>query len=251
MESYIYGGYDTDCRDIGYRMQVKEVDNGQSGHIIAKDYRIRFFCSMNFGDQCPHGVHTEVQDMNWLRYDEIYFTYVKDGVEYQTEKMNGCLANSPSHLENNCEYTYEYTHVYHYDYQNWDMADIVGKYDLAGTDVKVHFSSSYATSADQGGIFRFKWKCLPAPSNDDQEDDEEDDPNARDPYERLLTLEANALEVAELGGWDKESGFYKRLTKKLEQVITKADQKRLALDECDFPAHWDWQEYLVCNIPYV
>ena len=236
-----YGSYETDCRDIpSWRMEVKEVDNGQSGHIIGKNYRIRFFCSMSFGEQCPHGVHTEVQDMNWLRHDLVYFTYVKDGVEYMTEKMYGCLENSPSHLENNCEYTYEYTHDYHYDYQNWHMADIVGKYDLAGTDVKVHFSSGYATSADQGGIFRFKWKCLPAPPK-------EKDPNARDPYERLLALEAKALEVAELGGWDQESAFHNRLTKTLERVITQADATRLILDpKCDFPAHWDWQEYLVC-----
>ena len=32
-----------DCRDISqYRMDVEEVDNGQSGHIIAKNYDIRF-----------------------------------------------------------------------------------------------------------------------------------------------------------------------------------------------------------------
>ena len=149
---------------------MKEVDNGQSGHIIGKNYDIRFFCSLSFGEQCPHGVHTEVQDMNWLdNGDLVYFTYVKDGVEYQTEHMTGCLENSPSHLENNCEYTYEYTTEYHYEFQNWDFAEIVGKYDLAGTDVKVHFYSDYATSAHQGGIFRFKWKCLPAPSNDDKE----------------------------------------------------------------------------------
>ena len=197
---------------------------------------------MSFGEQCPHGVHTEVQDMNWVERDLVYFTYVKDGVEYQTEHMNGCLENSPSHLENNCEFTYEYTFEDHYDYNTY-LADIVGKYDLAGTNVKVHFYSGYSMSAHQGGIFKFKWKCLPAPSNDDQEDD----PNARDPYERLLALEAKALEVAELGGWDQESAFHKRLTKKLEQVITQADQKRLALDQkCDFPVHWDWQEYLVC-----
>ena len=109
--------------------------------------------------------------------------------------------------------------------------------------VHENYGQKTATSAHQGGIFRFKWKCLPAPSNDDQEDDS----NARDPNERLLALEAKALEVAELGGWDQESAFHKRLTKKLEQVITQADQKRLALDQkCDFPAHWDWQEYLVC-----
>ena len=90
-------------------MEVKEVDNGQSGHIIAKNYDIRFFCSMSFCEQCPHGVHAEVQDMNWLAGDIVYFTYVKDGVEYQTEHMYGCLENSPSHLETNCEYTYEYT----------------------------------------------------------------------------------------------------------------------------------------------
>ena len=48
-------------------MKVKVVDHGQSGHITGKNYGIRFFCSMNFGEQCPHGVHTEVQDMNWLK----------------------------------------------------------------------------------------------------------------------------------------------------------------------------------------
>ena len=102
--------------------------------------------------------------------------------------------------------------------------------------VHENYGQKTATSAHQGGIFRFKWKCLPAPSNDDQEDDS----NARDPNERLLALEAKALEVAELGGWDQESAFHKLLTKKLEQVITQADQKRLALDQkCDFPAHWD------------
>ena len=103
--------------------------------------------------------------------------------------------------------------------------------------------SSNVQSANQGGMFRFKWKCLPSPTNDDQEDD----PNARDPYERLLALEAKALEVAELGGWDKESAFHNRLTRTLDRVITQADQRRLALNQkCDFPAHWDWHEYLVC-----
>ena len=53
--------------------------------------------------------------------------------------MTGCLENSPSHLENNCEYNYWYTTEYDYHYQNGDMAEIVGKYDLAGTNVKVHF----------------------------------------------------------------------------------------------------------------
>ena len=130
-------------------MEVKEVDNGQSGHIIGKNYGIRFFCSMSFGEQCPHGVHTEVQDMNWLKDDFVYFTYVKDGVEYQTEKMKGCLANSPSHLENNCEYTYEYTYldppyeIVPLNYYNDFFADVVGKYDLAGTNVNVHFFSGY------------------------------------------------------------------------------------------------------------
>lgn len=224
-------------------MEVKENDNGQSGHIIAKNYDIRFFCSMSFGEQCPHGVRTEVQDMNWLAGDIVYFTYVKDGVEYQTEHMFGCLENSPSHLENNCEYTYEYTFEDHYGYKNSWGADIADKYDLAGTDVKVHFYSGYSQSANQGGMFKFKWKCLPAPP--------EVDPNARDPYERLLALEAKALEVAELGGWDQESAFHNRLTRTLDRVITQADQRRLALQsgfqqKCDFPAHWDWQEYLVC-----
>ena len=224
-------------------MEVKEVDNGQSGHIIAKNYDIRFFCSMSFGEQCPHGVRTEVQDMNWLAGDIVYFTYVKDGVEYQTEHMFGCLENSPSHLENNCEYTYEYTFEDHYGYKNSWGADIADKYDLAGTDVKVHFYSGYSQSANQGGMFKFKWKCLPAPP--------EVDPNVRDPYERLLALEAKALEVAELGGWDQESAFHNRLTRTLDRVITQADQRRLALQsgfqqKCDFPAHWDWQEYLVC-----
>ena len=162
--------------------------------------------------------------------------------------MYGCLHGSPSHVVDSCKYVYEYTDDYHYHYTNWDEADIVGKYDLLGTNFRAHFRSSYATGADDGGIFKFKWKCLPAPSNED--DDQEDDPDARDPYERLLALEAKALEVLELGGWDQDSSFYKRVTKKLDQVITKADQKRLALEEkCNFPAHWDWQEYLV-NIEY-
>ena len=244
MRSYIYGGYNTDCHDLSWKLKVEEVDNGQSGHIVGKDYSIRFLCSMSFGEQCQHGVHIEVQDMNWVKRDLVYFTYVKDGVEYETKKMYGCLENSPSHLENDCEFTYEYTFEDWYNYDNWYFSGIpYSKFDLAGTEVKVHFYSDYSGSADQGGIFSFDWKCLPAPSNDDQEDD----PNARDPYERLLALEAKALEVAELGGWDQESAFHKRLTKKLEQVITKADEKRLALDQnCDFPAHWDWQKYLVC-----
>ena len=190
--------------------------------------------------------------MNWLDDDSVYFTYVKDGVEYWTEGMNGCLHGSPSHEETNCFYVYEYGEDYRYHYFNSDEAEIVGKYDLLGTNVRVHFRSDYSHSADDGGIFKFKWKCLPAPSNesnsnDDQEDDSNSvDPDARDPYERLLALEAKTLEVVELGGWDQDSAFYKRVTKKLDQVITKADQKRLALEEkCNFPAHWDWQEYLV------
>ena len=184
--------------------------------------------------------------------DYVYFTYVKDGVEYWTETMTGCLEGSPSDVETNCKYVYEYTEDYRYHYFNSDGAEIVGKYDLLGTNVRVHFRSGYSHSANDGGIFKFKWKCLPAPSNEiNSNDDPEDDfvdPDARDPYERLLALEAKALEVVELGGWDQDSAFHKRVTKKLEQVITKADQKRLALDEkCDFPAHWDWQEYLVYN----
>ena len=84
--------------------------------------------------------------------------------------------------------------------------------------------------------------------SNDAEDDSDDDSDARDPYERLLALEAKALEVVELGGWDSDSAFYKRVSNKLAQVITKADEKRLALDQkCDFPAHWDWKEYLVCE----
>ena len=105
-----------------------------------------------------------------------------------------------------------------------------------------------------GGNIRFSWKCLPAGSlddnnsndSDDSEEDSNDDSEARDPYERLLALEAKALEVVEIGGWDSDSAFYKRVSNKLAHIITKADEKRLALDEkCDFPAHWDWKEYLV------
>ena len=226
-------------------MDTKEVDNGQDGHIIAEDYGIKFWCQLSFGQECQHGVRAEVQDLNWLDGDYIYFTYEKDGVEYWTEKMTGCLHGRF------CRYVYDYNEE---QYFNRDKAEIVGKYDLLGTNTRVHFRGDGLTGVLHGAIFEFKWKCLPAPSNesnsnDDQEDDS-DNPDARDPYERLLALEAKALEVVELGGWGKNSAFHKRVAKKLDQFITKADQKRLALDEkCDFPAHWDWQEYLV-NIEY-
>jgi len=119
-----------------------------------------------------------------------------------------------------------------------------GEYNLQGTDAKAFFYSDYAQS---GGNIRFSWKCLPAESNsdNDSDNDQEDDSEARDPYERLLALEAKALEVLEIGGWDSDSAFYRRVSNKLAHIITKADEKRLALDEkCDFPAHWDWKEYL-------
>ena len=207
-------------------------------------------CYVNIGAECTNGVHVKVDDLNWVEYDHVYFTYKKDGVEYQTEKMSGCLEGSPSHTEDDCVYTYEYTShpMYHYDYTNHYMADITGEYNLQGTDTKAFFYSDYAQS---GGKIKFSWKCLPAGSDDndsDDSDDSEDDSDARDPYERLLALEAKALEVVELGGWDNDSAFYKRVSNKLAQIITKADEKRLALDEkCDFPAHWDWKEYLVCK----
>ena len=209
-----------------------------------KNYSIRFLCYVNFGQACTDGVNVKIKSMNWLDRDEVYFTYMSGGVEYATEKMSGCLEGS------DCEYTYEYTpHPdYHYDYINSYEADIAGEYNLLGTDTRAYFYSDYSMS---GGNIRFSWKCLPAGSLDDNdsEDESNEDSGARDPYERLLALEAKALEVVEIGGWDSDSAFYKRVSNKLANIITKADEKRLALDEkCDFPAHWDWKEYLVSGL---
>ena len=57
------------------------------------------------------------------------FNYVKDGVEYWTEKMTGCLHGSPSQVLSSCRYIYDYNEEH---YINFDKAEIVGKYDLLG-----------------------------------------------------------------------------------------------------------------------
>ena len=60
------GGYNKDCKTISKRIGVKAVDNGQKGHIVARNYDSKILCQLSFGQECLHGVHAEVQDMNWL-----------------------------------------------------------------------------------------------------------------------------------------------------------------------------------------
>ena len=69
----------------------------------------------------------------------------------------------------------------------------------------------------------------------------------RDPNERLKALQEKALEVVELAGWRINSAFYDRVAKKLRQVSDSSDEKRNQLMDkgCEFPQHWDWQEYSV------
>merc|ERR1719356_129010 len=92
--SYINGDYDTQCVDIGWEHDLKEIDNGQNGQVIMKNYSIRFLCYVNFGQACTDGVNVKIKSMNWLDRDEVYFTYKSGGVEYATEKMSGCLEGS-------------------------------------------------------------------------------------------------------------------------------------------------------------
>merc|ERR1719356_2410240 len=63
---YYPGGNNTDCKELTWKIETKEVNNGQSGHVTGKNYNIRFWCQLSFGQECQHGVRAEVQDLNWL-----------------------------------------------------------------------------------------------------------------------------------------------------------------------------------------
>ena len=72
-----------------------------------------------------------------------------------------------------------------------------------------------------------------------------------DPETRLNALRSKVLEVVSAAGWGEDSKLYGRVNKKTSIVIAKSKQQRHKLmdnHDCQFPAHWDWQEYQVRRV---
>ena len=130
---------------------------------------------------------------------------------------------------------------YEYGYENWVVADVAPEgYLLPGSDVKMYF---YSNRQKEGGIIKVSWKCLPEGFLNIN------DPDIRDVNERLLALQTKALEVLELGGWSPSSKFYQSVDHRLTTIQQISNAQRLKLSKrCEFPAHWDWKEYLVCKL---
>ena len=73
-------------------------------------------------------------------------------------------------------------------------------------------------------------------------------PSKENPEDRLEALKEKVLEIVIQAGWEENSPLYNRVQKKTSIVSAKSKTKRFSLmDEkgCEFPAHWDWQEYQV------
>ena len=68
------------------------------------------------------------------------------------------------------------------------------------------------------------------------------------PTDRLRALKYKLLDVVTNGGWNGDSNLYERVNKKTSIVVAKSTTMYFSLKverDCEFPAHWNWEEYQV------